>query len=289
VADTFRTAALAGALSLSAAGAAAADPTRLPIGDGHVSRAPERGAVWSCETRFGGGGARAGGAWLHEDGTFDVTAKPVVAGAIAWPSSFAIVRDGATRRLTGNGLPGKPTGIFPISRDDPAYRYDTNPNAIAERRVNIGLPALPVLAAQPSCLPLGPIGVLLSGAVIFNALDAAGRDAVAHEMQDRCQGHPEAHGIYHYHNLSACLDDADRGTGHSVLVGYAFDGFGIFGRRGEDGVILTNADLDECHGHTHEIDWDGEKRVVYHYHATLEYPYTIGCYRGTPAVARPGR
>ncbi|MFN8426725.1 MAG: hypothetical protein U0X87_10785 [Anaerolineales bacterium] len=36
-------------------------------------------------------------------------------------------------------------------------------------------------------------------------------------------------------------------------MGYAFDGFGIFGYYGEDGSELTNADLDECHGHTHVI------------------------------------
>ena len=45
---------------------------------------------------------------------------------------------------------------------------------------------------------------------------------------------------------------------HSGLQGYAYDGFGIFGVYGEDGELLSTADLDECHGHTHEIEWDGE-------------------------------
>ena len=39
-------------------------------------------------------------------------------------------------------------------------------------------------------------------------------------------------------------------------------------------------DLDECHGHTHEILWDGKRVVMYHYHATWDFPYTIGCLRG---------
>jgi len=38
---------------------------------------------------------------------------------------------------------------------------------------------------------------------------------------------------------------------------------------------MTNADLDECHGHAHGT-------LGYHSHATIEYPYTVGCYRGTP-------
>ncbi|HAJ61709.1 MAG TPA: hypothetical protein DCP31_22720 [Cyanobacteria bacterium UBA8543] len=61
------------------------------------------------------------------------------------------------------------------------------------------------------------------------------------------------------------------------------DGFGIYGHRGEGGKVLTNADLDACHGHTHPIEWDGKQVNLYHYHATWEYPYTVGCYRGTAA------
>ncbi|MFN8462757.1 MAG: YHYH protein [Anaerolineales bacterium] len=117
--------------------------------------------------------------------------------------------------------------------------------------------------------------------VIFNAFDAAGRDAGAHEVQDSCDGHPQQSGFYHYHNLSDCFQDT--ATGHSALMGYAFDGFGIFGYYGEDGSELTNADLDECHGHTHVIEWDGQVEM-YHYHATHEFPYTVGCFKGTPTV-----
>jgi hypothetical protein len=124
------------------------------------------------------------------------------------------------------------------------------------------------------------VGILLSGSVLFSALDAPGRDAVAHETQDKCQGHPQISGVYHYHSLSSCVrDEVDR-TGHSKLVGYALDGFGIFGHKGEAGARLTSADLDECHGHTHEIDWDGKRVVMYHYHATWDFPYTVGCFRG---------
>jgi hypothetical protein len=38
---------------------------------------------------------------------------------------------------------------------------------------------------------------------------------------------------------------------------------------------MSNDDLDLCHGHKHGT-------LGYHYHATLEYPYTVGCYMGTP-------
>ena len=60
------------------------------------------------------------------------------------------------------------------------------------------------------------------------------------------------------------------------------DGFGIFGPRGVDGATVTNNDLDECHGHSHPIMWDGKEVDMFHDHVTSEYPYAIGCFRGTP-------
>ena len=255
---------------------------RLPIGDGKYLPAPKQGYVFSCQTNFmtGMGGAFADGPWIHHDtGTFDFTAKTVVQGAVRWPAhAFSATVRGATRTITGNGLPDHTTGTFPIAASDPAYAYDRNPNTIKAHTSTWSLPANPVVAATETCLGGGPIGVLLSGAVFFDALDAEGRDAVAHETQDACQAHPEPSGAYHYHSLSTCLPDS--GSGHSALLGYARDGFGIFGVRGEGGQPLTNADLDVCHGHTHEIPWDGSIVALYHYHATYEYPYTLGCFRG---------
>lgn len=260
------------------------DLTHLPLGDGHISTSPVVGSVWSCQTQFNSnaGGAFTNGPWIKSDGTFDLTAKPSVSGAISWPSQFTIALNGESRSIQGNDLPKHATGQYPIAASDEAYGYDRNPNAIQSQTLQVNLPAHPQLAAQPSCLPMGQIGVLLSGSYFFNALDGPGRDAVAYEIQDNCQGHPEQTGAYHYHSLSDCI--ADSGTGHSALMGYALDGFGIFGHRGEDGHDLSNADLDACHGHTHEIEWDGQKIVMYHYHATHEYPYTVGCFMGTPVT-----
>jgi YHYH protein len=129
---------------------------------------------------------------------------------------------------------------------------------------------------------MGAIGYALNGVAIYNALDDAGRDAVAHEVQDSCDGHPQQAGQYHYHGPSECMPHADE---HNALVGYALDGFGIYSPYDADGQEYTNADLDECHGTTSEIEWNGEMVSMYHYVLTQEYPYTIGCFRGTPVAA----
>jgi hypothetical protein len=259
----------------------AVDLRHLPIGDGKISTHPEAGSVWPCRSRFNSrAGAHASGAWIHSDGTYDLIAKPTVNGAILWPSQFKIKLQNNIRTILGNRLPKSPTGIFPASSQDDAYSYDRNPNTITQKEYQLNLPALPQIAKEASCLPMGKIGVLLNGGYFFNALDEKGEDAVAHEIQDSCQGHPEHHGAYHYHNVTSCLEE--KGSGHSALVGYALDGFGIYGHRGEAGKVLTNTDLDQCHGHTHEIKWNGKLLKLYHYHATWEYPYTVGCFRGTP-------
>lgn len=116
--------------------------------------------------------------------------------------------------------------------------------------------------------------------------DAMGRDAAAYEILDACSGHPERDGTYHYHDYSTCMTDAAGKAGkHSDLVGYALDGFGIYGPKADGNRRVKNADLDACHGHSHEIVWDGQRKLLYHYHFTDEYPYTLGCFNGTPAAA----
>src|SRR5437762_784634 len=60
---------------------AAAQP--LPLGDGRIADRPQIGAVFSCQTRFSGGGAFRDGPWI-QGRVWDPAAKPVVGGAVAW-------------------------------------------------------------------------------------------------------------------------------------------------------------------------------------------------------------
>jgi hypothetical protein len=265
---------------LSPAAAQDVDLHHLPLGDGKISTAPKTGSVWACRIDPNAGGAQADGPWIdHAAHTYDFTKKTVVQGRVVWRPDFKMSVEGAKRVFATNDLPDHPTGVFPISPSDPAYQYDRNPNRIGAQTVKVTLDADPVLAREPTCAP-GAVGILLTGSVLFSALDAPGRDAVAHETQDSCQGHPQEGGVYHYHSLTTCREDPRLADGHSALVGYAIDGFGIFGRYGEGGKLLSSEDLDACHGHAHAIPWDGKTVVMYHYHATWDYPYTVGCLRG---------
>ena len=123
--------------------AATADVHRLPLGDGRVSTTrARRGWVYECRQMSGGGGAIRNGPWIHSDGTFDLTAKPTVNGAVAWPAArVRITRRRGRVHVTGNGLPVRArTGRFPVAPGDDAYAYDPNPNAISAQRVSLTLP-----------------------------------------------------------------------------------------------------------------------------------------------------
>jgi hypothetical protein len=277
-----------GALVIAMAVPAAAhevDDTALPIGDGPVST-PTNGGVYRCGSGGGQGGSSATGDWINGDGTWDSTKKPTVDGDVEWPAAeVTITSQGSTRVISGNGLPiDHTTGEFPISSSDDAYQYDRNPNSISESTVSVELPKNPEVADEATCLSAGPIGYLKTGVALFDALDAGGRDAVVYEIQDKCNGHPQQSGQYHYHNVSTCVLDAlDSDRGQSKLLGYALDGFGIYGPRDASGKELTNDDLDECHGTTSVVKFNGKKQRIYHYVITKEYPYTLGCFKGTPS------
>lgn len=268
------------------------DLTKLPVGTFYATTSvpTTTGYLMVCAITSGGG-ASSQGPWFSADGkTWDETQKEQVSGSNTLASGFSgvSVSGGNLNASSTNDYPSHPVGTYPIPNSDPVHTYDGNPNTIQAVSYSYALSATPTVASTPHCTA-GTIGFLVTGSKLFNAVDAGTRDAVAWEGQDACNGHPQSAGAYHYHNVpitnqanclpSTALDVAGQ---HSPVVGYAADGFPIYGNLGEDGVPLSNADLDICHGHTHAITFNGKTVVMYHYHATHAFPYTVGCYRGTP-------
>lgn len=262
------------------------NPVAIPLGGQYSSTTPHVGYVYSCNSSFNGQGASTG-PWINTaNNTWNATTKLHTQGSVSWPSaSNTFGTSGSNFSLVTNDLPvNEATGTYPISVSDPAHQYDGNPNSITAQSLSVLVPLAPVANSTPTCLPLGPIGVTNDGVVFFDAQDAVGRDAGAYEVVDTCNGHPESTGEYHYHSINtACITDTKDSNGHSGLLGYSFDGFGIYGPDDIGGNAMVNANLDVCHGHTHTVLFHGVEQTIYHYHITTEYPYTLGCFRGTPA------
>ena len=267
------------------------DLTHLPFGDDYIlrrdqgDRNPDYESLWLCGVPADGAGNADASDWTNEDGTWDYTRKPIVEGSLTWMSEFEIALDGNGKRIiTGNALPDHPTGVFPIDPNSLAFQYDRNMNPISGRAILFEFPAMPEVAQEPGCVTYGPAGISLSGSVIYHGASTLGNDAAAHEILDSYGGHSDGTETYHYHfpaeNLQNHIHRHE--SGHSALMGYVIDGFGIYGPYGEDGELLWSKDLDECHGHTHPVLWDGEMVNMYHYHWTYDFPYNIGCFKGTP-------
>jgi hypothetical protein len=258
----------------------------LPVGDEKfITGGAKKGYVYMCSDNFvpdSQAGAQTRGPWFVGTAQWNINKKYSVNGSVSWTQNISNKLAGDKRVITTNGLPDHVTGTFPVASSDPAYKYDRNPNSIKSQSLTYDLTANPGYGS-PQCMG-GEVGVMLSGVPIFNGFDAGGRDAGAWEIQDGCEGHPQATGIYHYHTLSSCIKD----VGVETVIGFALDGFPITGPKVGEGNFLTTDDLDECHGITSEITLDGKKVKMYHYVMTQDFPYSVSCFRAT-AIQSPGQ
>lgn len=178
--------------------------------------------------------------------------------------------------IDSQGYPNHPTALFPNS---------WNPNSIEVQDFHFRLPLKPKLNDKITRLPMGPIGVALNGVVFFNPFEVGGMNAVEGYSEvwlDSCCGHPQQKGVYHYHKYPTCVKSpfVDDGKQHSPIIGFAFDGFPIYGPYESEGVMAKDLDdrqaLDVCNGHS-------DKLRGYHYHVTPgKFPYIIGGYAGVP-------
>jgi hypothetical protein len=176
--------------------------------------------------------------------------------------------------IRSQGYPNHPTAIFPNS---------DNPNTISVQDFTFRLPLAPRKSDSITRLPMGPIGMSLNGVVFFNPFEMEGRNAVAGYDEvwlDSCCGHPQQTGVYHYHKYPTCVKSPfiDDGKSHSPIIGFAFDGFPLYGPYESDGSMAMELKgeqaLDACNGHS-----DPERG--YHYHVTPNrFPYILGGYAG---------
>jgi YHYH protein len=174
------------------------------------------------------------------------------------------------------GYPNHPTAIIPNR---------SNPNSIRVQQFTFRYPLQPKLADNITRLPMGPIGAALNGVVFFNPFEQAGMNAVEGYTEvslDSCCGHPQQSGVYHYHKYPSCVKSPfkDDGKQHSPIIGFAFDGFPVYGPHESAGTMakdLVDAKaLDACNGHH-----DDERGYHYHYHVTPgKFPYILGGYAG---------
>ena len=149
--------------------------------------------------------------------------------------------------------------------------WNKNPNSIGEQNITFTMPLNPSESSTKTATPLGPIGIARNGVVFFNQYAGRNNQPLTNEINsfDQWLGHP-AGTQYHYHIEPSFLTN---NFGKNAFLGLLSDGFPVYGPL-ENGATITNADLDDYHGHVSATDDFPEG--IYHYHITNEDPYLNG-------------
>lgn len=243
--------------------------------------------------------------------------------APAAAAAVSITVEGAKRVIRANGLPDHATGKFPGKG---------NPNRIAPQRYDYTVPAAPQPAAKPTPLNMSPFGIAVNGVVFDPSADEWWKRDRSTGWQYEALGggpdlgidsehaHVQPNGAYHYHGMPpALLARLSGGKNPMVLVGWAADGFPIYGPwiptdahdvnsalkrampsyrvkagdrpAGPGGVhdgkfgqdweyVAGSGDLDECNGRVGQTPEFPEG--TYYYVLTDDYPFVSRLWRGTP-------
>jgi len=237
-------------------------------------------------------GANPATAYSSNGSVFAMTVDPA--------SSISGYPTPGVRNFSGNGLPSTLMGTFPVQSGTAAYPYYADLPGGVNLTTGQTYSTSAAIGISPyvlsSSLPLNPvatgyypinsaiIGITLTGAVwhVEVANDASGNwyNPINALPTDQCWGHPYNE-QYHLHGYSWKCFPNQGTSGQSPVFGFALDGFPITGPRGPDGQMVTNAQLDQCHGMTSPITMpDGTVKTTYHYVLNREYPYSVGCFRG---------
>lgn len=156
----------------------------------------------------------------------------------------------------------------------PDHEYHTNnPNCAKPHNFKFLIPKSPEILKNPELITkrMQIIGVALNGIVIAGPYDSKNKIAPYNRKIDQCSAHADPEGMYHYHFTPLCLSNKIA-LDPKKQIGWSFDGFKIFGlaNRYKHLPKIDNV----TNGHEH----DGE----FHYHATIDFPFFIGAYRGKP-------
>jgi hypothetical protein len=193
---------------------------------------------------------------------------------------------------------------------------------LRDQNYDYTLPLTPIYSKKVTTANQGPIGFLLDGAALYNPYEAnrstvatsdnfiATVNGVSASFLDSCDGHPGPGGQYHYHGLPACLvsyatggsstvtsvstisdtttsavREVNSASKRPVILGFAFDGYGIYDNIAMNGKTVPVSALDSCNGIFSPVP--GYLHGVYHY--VLEnvkgVRSSIGCYHGVVSSA----
>lgn len=146
------------------------------------------------------------------------------------------------------------------------------------------IPLAPVLGSTPQTRDAA-LGIAVNGVPIYDytgggemTLDdlkhhQAQHDTLQTKQLDVCGGHAGRGDDYHYHVKPNCMIGQMKNAGDAAIIGWAFDGFPIYGDNNPDGTPIAMGELDVCNGKK-------DNTFTYRYHTSTKAPYIIQCLMG---------
>ena len=228
---------------------------------------------------------------------------------------------GNYRTIRANGYPNKAPGQFPNRN---------NPHSISKKNYSLKVPLNPTKRGRATSASGTPFGIALNG-VLFDPATAEfwqnnrrsewNYEALGGACKlglDRYNAHVQPDGTYHYHSIPTGLLAASGGRNTPALIGYAADGFPIYGpygyadpqsvsglkklkpsyriksgtRSGGPGgryngkftqdwaYVAGSGDLDQCNGRFAVTP--EFPNGTYHYVLTDSFPFIPRCWMGSP-------
>ncbi|GAA0782535.1 YHYH protein [Roseibium denhamense] len=232
-----------------------------------------------------------------------------------------ITVDGNSRRIRANGYPDKAPGTFPNRN---------NPHSISKKNYNLKVPLNPKNNGRATNAQGAVFGIAINGVVMdpgtaeyWNNDRRSGwnYEALGGACQlglDKYNAHVQPDGTYHYHGIPTGVLAAQGGSSAPALLGFAADGFPIYGPYGysnpqapsrvaklsssyrvksgtrpdgpggrydgkftQDWAYVAGAgDLDACNGRFAVTP--EYPQGTYHYVLTESFPFIPRCWMGTP-------
>ncbi len=150
-------------------------------------------------------------------------------------ASADITVDGNTRRIRANGYPIKKPGTFPNRN---------NPHSISKKNYNLKVPLKPRKSGRVSNAQGAVFGIAINGVVMepgtaefwqndrrsgwnYEAMGGACKLGL-----DKYNAHVQPDGTYHYHGIPTGVLASEGGNSVPALIGWAADGFPIYGPYG---------------------------------------------------------
>ena len=127
------------------------------------------------------------------------------------------------------------------------------------------------------------LGVAVNGVPIYDYTSQGDDDLYHYDPKadtlltgelDICGGHSGRGDDYHYHVAPNCMMDMMKNKKDpAAIIGWAFDGYPIYGNRNPDGSTIAKGKLDVCNGQADGL-------YGWRYHTSATPPYIIQCLDG---------